>query len=201
MRSAPSTGSTTCGIISATGIEVAKVIVEIFAHLGRMTKDAAVMATGMGAASSFPNRRWLTTADDLSQFPSACDSTLRAITSSLAAIVGKRAAKSGVEIELAARAQVVKRGDAPAFAEGGGQGCGLRRLWLRRSYISRVGGAQDSGDGGAADPVGGTFVADGESPAAGTRSVAVAVAAVGDRSRAGDDDHAGAGAKAASSEV
>jgi len=66
---------------------------------------------------------------------------------------------------------------------------------VRRGQITRVGGAEDGANGGAADPVGGAFVADGESPTTGAGGVAMTVAAVGDRSGAGDDDDARAGAE------
>lgn len=63
------------------------------------------------------------------------------------------------------------------------------------SYFCAIHVTHQGGGGGAANPVSGAFVGNGESPASGARGVAFEVAAVGDRAGAGDDEDAGTGAE------
>ncbi len=72
---------------------------------------------------------------------------------------------------------------------------GLEDHGRERGFEPLIVGAQDGGDGAAADPVAGAFVGDSEPPASGACDATASVAAVGDGTGAGDRDHAGARAE------
>ena len=145
------------------------------------------MATGTMAVRPSPKRRRITTAATSASSLPALVRTWVASSSSLAATAGKSAAKSGGGIELAARARSASELTPQALQKAAASGEPLRRV-VRGSRGARIGGPQNSVDGGAANPVSGAFVADGESPASSANRHSLRVAAIGNGTRAGDDN-------------
>src|ERR1700693_1180652 len=67
---------------------------------------------------------------------------------------------------------------------------GLENHGGERGFEALIAGAQNGGDGAAADPVAGAFVGDGKPPNSGARSVTGNVAVGDDGAGASDCDHA-----------
>lgn len=91
--------------------------------------------------------------------------------------------------------KIFQCGDTPGFQQSRGKRRVLQSGAGFRVSFSSIHVPHQGGRGGAADPVCGTFVGDGESPASGARGVALRIAAVGDGTGAGDDEDSGARAE------
>src|SRR5260370_23647012 len=98
---------------------------------------------------------------------------------------GKQAREIGWWSRVGLLHEVVDCAESPGFEDHGGE-LGFKALIV---------GAQEGGDGAAADPVAGAFVRDGEPPASGACDATARIAAVNDGAGAGDGDDAGTGAK------
>ena len=170
-------------------IRAAKFIVKNLAHRRCMTKDTSSHGHRDGSGLLLAEQAAdYDRATEASSLP-ALERTCEARSSLLATITGNRAAKSGGGIELAARARSTSDVTPQAFRRAE-ESSDCRVV----PEIHRlIGGTQNGADGCAANPVGGAFVSDGESPASGAGRFSLTVSAVGDRSGAGDDDDSGAG--------
>src|SRR5260370_35787039 len=94
---------------------------------------------------------------------------------------GNQAREMGWRSRVGLLHEVVDGAESPGSEDHAGE------LGLKASIM----GAQDGGDGAAANPVAGAFVGDGEPPASGACDATARIAAVNDGAGAGDRDDAG----------
>ncbi len=146
------------------------------------------MATGSMAAGARGARRRMTMA---ARFANLAPASARRVAGDGVGLVsgaehdGKQAREIGRRCRVGLLHKFVDGGELPGVEDHRGE----------RGFEALIVGAQDSGDGAAADPVAGAFVGDGEPPASGARGVTSSVAAVNDGAGAGDRDHSGARAE------
>jgi hypothetical protein len=173
-----------------TRIEPAQFIVEIPSGEHSMTKDASSHGHRDGTILVFRKKTIHHNGGDLCEFPTGVRLDLQGKNVFASGNGRKECGEVGRGNRVGGSGKVGQRRHAPDFAQCPSE-CSVKDV-LSRS-ISPVASPKNGADGDAADPVSGTFVADGESPTSGTRGPSLPVAAVRNGARAGNDNYARAG--------
>jgi len=162
-----------------TRIEPAQLIVEISSRKQGMTKDASGHGHRDGTLLVVWKKSIHHDGANLREFPARIGQDLQG----KCVFAGRNGRKERGEVGrgdgVGSAGKVGQRRHVPHSA----QCCGEWPVKdvLRRS-ISLIAGAKNSANGGAADPMGGTFVADSESPASSTRGAGTSDASAGNLS-------------------
>ena len=137
---------------------------------------------------SLPKRRRIT---DRGPGASSLPALVRTCVAKLVGTGGdgrKQSGEVGRRNRVCGAGKIGQRSHSPGFAESRSKGLELHAGF--RNFFASIGGAQNGADGSAANPVRGTFVADGKSPASGAGGSSLRVAAIGDGTCARNDNDA-----------
>ena len=170
-----------------TRIRGAKFIVKNLAHLRRVTKDTPDHGHRDGGGVVLAEEA----ADDDrgpgGEFPACVGENLRGKIVVAGGDDRKQNGEVGRRNRVCGAGKIDQRVDAPWLQKS------RRKLGLHagfRNFFVPIGGAQNGADGSASNPVSGTFVADGKSPASGAGGSSMRVAAIGDGTGARNDNDA-----------